>query len=153
MIKFIGSDADQCYRKRFDLQFQFIMNLWNDDIINLNHLSDNLIMYSNDIFHCLKRLRKRMINNGPLYLKPSDFQSNHCVDKHSLQIIDDTLPDCIFKQGSMISMDDYYPAALFKWSTLEKSRKTNNDSVIFYLWVGVLARKSISDKNLNRKER
>lgn len=122
-IKIIGSDADNCYRKRFDSQFQFIKSLWNDNVININQIPDNIVLYSNDVFHCLKRLRKRMINNGPLYLRPSDIQGKCFVDNYSLQSIDDTLPDCIFKKGSMISMDDYYPAALFKWSTLEKSTK------------------------------
>ena len=152
-IRFIGSDADPCYRKRFDAQFEKINNLWNDGIINLNQIPDSAILYSNDVYHCLKRMRKSIINNGPLYLKPNDFHSQNCVDKTALQSIDKTIPDCVFRSGSMTSMDDYYPAALFKWTTFNKSRKTNNHAATLYLLIGVLARKAISAKHLTRHQR
>ena len=152
-IKFIGSDGDKCYRNNFDKQYKRITSLWNNNIINLDEISSEEVIYSNDAYHCLKRLRKAMINNKSLYLKPDYINSSHCVSQSTLQQIDKTLPNCIFRHGSLQSMDDYYPSALFRWKTLRKASKSGNNSVILYLWVGVLARSVMASKHLTRFKR
>ena len=152
-IRFIGSDSEQCYRRRFNIQFEQVMETMINGRINLGQLSNEMILYSNDAYHCLKRLRKAMVNSGSLFIKPHDIGTNNCVSKYTLQHIDKTLPDCIFRQGSLQSMDDYYPHALFNKKTLAKARKTSNSAVIFYLWIGVLVRKVMSSKKLTRAQR
>ena len=152
-IRFIGCDSDPCYRQKFNIQFKYIMNLWENDLINISRIPENCVLYSNDAYHCLKRLRKSMINSNGLYMKPNDVGGNFCVNQNTLQTIDKSLPDCIFKKGSMTSMDDYYPSALFTWKTLEKCKKSGNYAAIFYIWIGVIARNVMACKRLNRAQR
>ena len=152
-IRFIASDADPCYRFSFNNQFSKIMNTYDNGIININNLNKDMQLFSNDAYHCLKRLRKAMVNNEALFLMPSEILTTRAVNQHSLQKIDQTLPNCIFRTGSMHSMDDYYPAALFKWSTLRKANESGNFAAVIYLWVGVLARKVMVSKHISRYER
>ena len=152
-IRFIGSDSDQCYRKKFNKQFQQVIKTIFEGRMDLSLLSNECILYSNDAYHCLKRLRKSMINSGSLFIKPDDIGTPNCVSKFALQKIDKSLPDCIFRKGSMQSMDDYYPHALFNKKTLMKAQKNNNSAVTLYLWIGVLVRKIISGKKLSRIQR
>ena len=152
-IRFVGSDSDQCYRGRFNEQFNNIMNTWNNSLLDLSQIPENEVMYTNDAYHCLKRLRKAMVNSNGLYLRPSDVNTSMCVSKSSLQQIDQSLPNCIFRTGSMVSMDDYYPSALFNFSTLKKARDSDNYAATIYLMVGNLTRKVMASKKLNRTQR
>ena len=152
-IRFISSDSDQCYRRRFNEQYHRIISTLEKGVVNLSRIPEDEILYTNDAYHCLKRLRKAMVKCDGLYMKPSDISTGMCVNKSTLQQIDPSLPNCIFRSGSMMSMDDYYPSALFRWKTLKRSLEYGNYAVTCYLWIGVLARKVMSNKKITRLQR
>lgn len=161
-VRYFGSDSDNAYRKVFKQQYdaystQLVTNGFNPTEIVLQSP-----FYTGDIPHIIKRCRARLVNHGRLFLTCIGALSNDST----MQVIPADIlrhakvPSCIFRVGSIQSMDDYYPSRLYNWNVMRQlfPERQGEDIVqslpiFLFLFPPTCARECFFNKSLTRAER
>lgn len=163
-VRFFGSDSDPKYRHNFDTQFRsYNDNLIAASLIPSPDMIQELPFYTADVPHILKRCRTRLVQHEELFLLPQPVKGPKpwfAVTSERI-LRSPNVPSCVFRKGSLPSMDDYYPAKLFNWKVMRDLFPyrhgfvdTIDNLVLFlFLFIPTCARECFFNKSLNRNQR
>ena len=154
---FIGTDADQNYRAKFENTFLSIAKSISNTNGVISDINISQPMWSNDPAHLLKRARSRLVTKKVLYVSRYDQLENSPnalkITVQSLQDINSDLLSSWFKPNALNGMDDFYPYYIFCGKTLSNALKFDNRALILYLVPLVCINNILRNKNSNRREK